>query len=202
MKKNKLYLCASILGLLGLMTAGCSNNQTATKSKNSVKTSQSSTKNSAKSAKSESSVTSSSSTDETAHSKDSQNNNQTDLSSISDKVVGVLAYAVARPTTNMSDLGNGGFYYGTDYNYPDAASEIHGDHYINAGGNDEFDVWFKRNGDNISVSILDTANAPSSAEAKIKTTNYSLKQLVTQYYNTPEQKAQIDGYANALKDRN
>ena len=107
MKKSKLYLCASILGLLGLMTAGCSNNQTATKSKNSVKTSQSSTKHSAKS---ESNVTSSSSTDETAHSKDSQNNNQTDLSSISDKVVGVLAYAVARPTTNLSDLGNGGFY--------------------------------------------------------------------------------------------
>ena len=199
MKKNKLYLVASTVGLLGLMTAGCSNNQTATKSKNSVKTSQSSTKNSTKR---ESNVTSSSSTDETAHSKDSQNNSQIDLTSISDKVVGVLAYAVARPTTNLSDLGNGGFYYGTDYNYPDAASEIRGDHYINAGGNDEFDVWFKRNGDNISVSILDTTNAPSNAEAKIKTTNYSLKQLVKQYYNTPEQKAQIDGYANALKDRN
>ena len=199
MKKNKLYLVASTVGLLGLMTAGCSNNQTATKSKNSVKTSQSSTKNSTKR---ESNVTSSSSTDETAHIKDSQNNSQIDLTSISDKVVGVLAYAVARPTTNLSDLGNGGFYYGTDYNYPDAASEIRGDHYINAGGNDEFDVWFKRNGDNISVSILDTTNAPSNAEAKIKTTNYSLKQLVKQYYNTPEQKAQIDGYANALKDRN
>ena len=201
MKKNKLYLFASTVGLLGLMTAGCSNNQTATKSNNSVKTSQSSTKKSVKSTKSESKVTSSSSTDETAHSKDSQNNSQTDLTSISDKVVGVLAYAVARPT-NLSDLGNGGFYYGTDYNYPDTAPEIRGDNYINAGGNDEFDVWFKRNGDNISVSILDTANAPSSAEAKIKTTNYSLEQLVKQYYNTPEQKAQIDGYANALKDRN
>ena len=198
MKKNKLYLVASTVGLLGLMTVGCCNNQTATKSKNSVKTSQSSTKNSTKR---ESNVTSSSSTDVTAHNKDSQNNNQTDLSSISDKVVGVLAYAVARPT-NLSDLGNGGFYCGTDYNYPDAASEIRGDHYINAGGNDEFDVWFKRNGDNISVSILDTANAPSNAEDKIKTTNYSLMQLVKQYYNTPEQKAQIDGYANALKDRN
>lgn len=201
MKKNKLYLFASTVGLLGLMTAGCSNNQTATKSNNSVKTSQSSTKNSVKSTKSESNVTSSSSTAEIAHNKDSQNNNQTDLSSISDKVVGVLAYAVARPT-NLSDLGNGGFYYGTAYNYPDTAPEIRGDNYINAGGNDEFDVWFKRNGDNISVSILDTANAPSSAEAKIKTTNYSLKQLVKRYYNTPDQKAQVDGYANALKDRN
>ena len=183
MKKNKLYLFASTVGVLGLMTAGCSNNsQNSAKNDNVTQTHQSS---------------------------DTQSNStEPKVAKISDKALAVIAFDMSRPYTSMEDLDAtiaNTSVYGTNYQgkmptdniSKSDAAKIRGAHYVNSVDNDSrSDVWFKRNGDKLYVTIYNT----DLEEPEVVTHTYSINKLVKERYHTAQQKEKIDKYANNLKD--
>ncbi|GBG04424.1 hypothetical protein NR996_01710 [Lactobacillus rodentium] len=185
MKKKTLYVFASTIGLLGVLTTGCSTstNNSATKSNNVPQTT----------SKSSTAESTSTSTDKK-------------VANISDKALAVIAFDISRPYTSMEDLDNANNnVYGTNYQgkmptynvSKSDAAKIRGTHYVNDVDTDSnSDVWFKRNGDKLYVTIYNT----DLEEPELVTRTYSINKLVKENYNTTEQKEKIDKYANKLKD--
>lgn len=188
MKKKKIYLLASSVGLLGLL-AGCSVGHTQnTRNDN----------------------------DGIKNTKVKLDSNTPNLSKISDKTITVMAFeeTTGYRDDKLSDLADSAYRYIYKTNYQggkpnqklsDAKYEkILGTNYIYSDytgkklSPSDVKVWVKRNGDKVTISVKKHDDPYDDDGLEVNT--YSLAKLVDKYYSTKKQRARIDKYTKNLKN--
>lgn len=73
-----------------------------------------------------------------------------------------------------------------------------GFHVLQLGGDGASQTLFKQNGQKVIAKFLDVKHAVDAASAPLKTVEYSLPELISEYYSTSEQKSKVNDLANEL----
>lgn len=118
----------------------------------------------------------------------SQSNATNDLST---QQLGTLVALYAQPDWFKAGVSSGDIYYGT--------YQKTGYSYVTANGDPTSWVYFKRNGDNVTVKYVHPEGDESVAETKPTTKHITVSGLVRDYYTNQSQKDEVNGYANKLK---
>lgn len=180
-----------ILGLALLITVGlaaCSNNTHANKASSSSEVSTSK----------QSSVTSSKSLQQTNKTSNSGNEeSSSNVTSVDDKTLGVLVSLLELPNWFKDSLASGTLSYGTNSDY---SNEVHGYSFITANGDPSSYIYYKLNGDQVTIKEWITEGDEAEYQGHFKTTTVSLERLENDYYVTPAQKNEVQGYVNQLKN--
>lgn len=92
---------------------------------------------------------------------------------------------------------DGGLYYedSADSDFGD----LQGYSYITANGDPTSFIYFKRNGNDVTVKTVEPQGDQSVAEAPIVTKHITVSGLIRDYYTSQGQKDEVNGYANKLK---
>lgn len=202
MKLKKMLVSAGMLGVLGLITAGCGETSS---SKNaspatSISSQSSSTNQPQINASSESSVsqqTSNSTQNNNQDSKTSSSNSTSQATNISPETVGVLVALWKSPDWFKGGLEGGSMYYGDNWKYGDEKTK--GYNFITAKGDPTSYIYYKQNGDDVIVKYVDPKEGEAVAEASITSKEVSLKGLLRDYYTTKDQQAEVNDYVSKLK---
>ncbi|WP_267201014.1 Lreu_0056 family protein [Limosilactobacillus kribbianus] len=112
--------------------------------------------------------------------------------------LGTLVALYAHPDWFKAGVSDDEMWYesntnGDHYNGPDGYS------YVTANGDPTSWLYFKRDGDNVTVKYVDPKGDESVAEASMTTKHITVSGLVRDYYTNQSQKDEVNGYANKLK---
>lgn len=132
------------------------------------------------------------------HSVVHRTNKDTPLS-LTSQQLGTLVGLYKAPDWFKGGLKGGTMWYGNSQNTPDIGSAFQGFDYITANGDPTSYLYYKQNGGNVVIKYVDPTNSQGVANAPIRTETIPLKRLINDYYNTPQKKQEVDGYANELK---
>lgn len=129
-------------------------------------------------------------------SQSSSSNSNSQSSSVDDKTVGVLVALLQNPNWFKEYLNSGDMYYGAN---SDNSGEVNGYSYVTSNGDPESYIYFKRDGDNITIKQWTTSGDETVAEGHFETKTISLKRLENDYYSNASKRAEVNGYVNKLK---
>ena len=116
----------------------------------------------------------------------STNNSQ----NLSTQQLGTLVALYQEPDWFKDGVGDGMMWYGTGSD---------GFSYVTANGDPTSWLYFKRNGNDVTVKYVDPKGDQSVAEASITTKHITVSGLLRDYYTNQSQKDEVNGYANKLK---
>lgn len=208
MKLEKMFLSVGMLGALGLITAGCgsSTNSTSTSSATSVSSQSSSTsqpqinpsaESSSNTETSDSQQTSNSTQSDNQNSKTSSSESTSQTANVSPETVGVLVALYKEPDWFKAGIKGGSMYYGDNWKF--GGKETKGYNFITAKGDPTSYIYYKQNGDDITIKYVDPKDGETVAEASITSKDVSLKGLINDYYTTKDQQAEVNDYVSKLK---
>lgn len=129
-------------------------------------------------------------------SQSSSSNSNSQSSSVDDKTVGVLVALLQNPNWFKEYLNSGDMYYGAN---SDNSGEVNGYSYVTSNGDPESYIYFKRDGDNITIKQWTTSGDETVAEGHFETKTISLKRLENDYYSNASKRAEVNGYVNKMK---
>ncbi|WP_265484618.1 Lreu_0056 family protein [Lactobacillus sp. PV037] len=121
-------------------------------------------------------------------------NNQNNISS---KTIGVLVALWKSPDWFKAGVKGGTMYYGDNWKYGDEKTK--GYNFITANGDPTSYIYYKINGDNVTVKYVDPQEGETVAEASITSKGVSLNGLISDYYTTKDQQNEVDTYVSELK---
>lgn len=117
--------------------------------------------------------------------------------STDDKTVGVMAALLVDPDFFKDNVNDGSMYYGN--NGGDITKACDGYSFVTSDGDPTSYIYFKQNGNNVTIKQIDPEGDESVAEAGFKTRTVSLDRLKTDYYNNSSKQSEVNGYVNKLK---
>lgn len=111
--------------------------------------------------------------------------------------LGTLVALNKNPDWFKEYLNDGVMYYGTaDSDYSDG---VRGYDYVTANGDPTSYIWFKRNGNDVTIKTVEPQGDQSVAEAPMVTKHVTVSGLLRDYYTNQSQKDEVNGYADQLQ---
>lgn len=213
MKKQIIFgglLCATtlILGACGTHDSKSTHHHTSPKTENVEETDSSSMVESSKLSSSisstvnESSLVADNNTEEMESSANAQStenvaqSNQT-VPNVTNKQLGVMIGLLQSPDWFKGGLSSGEMYYGT---VNDTGGEVTGYNFISANGDPESYIYYKRNGDVVTIKYVDPKPGQTVADAGMATRTISYNDLLQDYYQNSNQQTEVNNDASQLKD--
>ncbi|MBD5091074.1 MAG: hypothetical protein HDT49_05135 [Lactobacillus sp.] len=182
MIKKKILIATMSLAVLTL--AGCGNSQSNNQAKSSASSSQSS------------SVTKQSASRSTKAQKQSSSTSTANQSNLSPQQLGTLVALYQDPDWFKSGVSDGFMYYGTE---DGSGKEVAGYNFVTENGDPTSFIYFKQNGDDVTIKQVTPEGDESVAEASLHTKHITVSRLLSDYYVNQSQKDEVNGYANQLK---
>ncbi len=127
-----------------------------------------------------------------------ESGSQASESSVDDKTVGVMVSLLKAPDWFKEGVSGGDMSYGTANN-GDFGKDVRGYSFITANGDPESYIYYKRNGDTVTIKQWTTTGDESVAEGHFETSTISLKQLEQDYYSNANKRTEVSGYVSKLK---
>ncbi|WP_373842820.1 DUF3642 domain-containing protein [Limosilactobacillus sp.] len=121
----------------------------------------------------------------------SSGNSNTNLST---QQLGTLVALYAMPDWFKSGIDDG-LWYGTDHNNDNRA----GYSYVTANGDPTGWLYFKQNGNDVTIKYVHPEGDESVAETPTTTKHLTIDRLISDYYVNQSQKNEVNGCANKLK---
>lgn len=109
---------------------------------------------------------------------------------LSTQQLGTLVALYQEPDWFKDGISDGMMWYG---NGSDDFS------YVTANGDPTSWLYFKRNGNDVTIKYVDPKEGQSVAEASTTTKHVTVSGLLRDYYTNQSQKDEVNGYANKLK---
>ena len=109
---------------------------------------------------------------------------------LSTQQLGTLVALYQEPDWFKDGISDGMMWYG---NGSDGVS------YVTANGDPTSWLYFKRNGNDVTIKYVDPKEGQSVAEASTTTKHVTVSGLLRDYYTNQSQKDEVNGYANKLK---
>lgn len=182
MIKKKILIAA--MSLTALALAGCGSSQSNTQAKSSTSSSQSS------------SITKQSDSKSNKTQKQSSSTSTVNQSNLSPQQLGTLVALYQDPDWFKNGISNGFMYYGTE---DGSGKDIAGYNYVTANGDPTSFIYFKQNGDDVTIKQIVPKDDETVAEASFETKHITVSQLLSDYYVNQSQKDEVNGYADQLK---
>lgn len=110
--------------------------------------------------------------------------------------LGTLVALYKAPDWFKQYIDDGTMYYDENSDY---SSEVRGYSCITANGDPTSFIYFKRNGNDVTVKMVEPKGDETVAEASMITHHITVSQLIDDYYTNQSQKDEVNGYANKLK---
>ncbi|MEY8442215.1 hypothetical protein AALA17_06220 [Lactobacillaceae bacterium 24-114] len=127
----------------------------------------------------------------------SSSNSSSNSSKLSTQQLGTLVAIYQMPDWFKDGVSNGDMYYGS---YDDSESgQVAGYSYVTANGDPTSWLYFKQNGNDVTIKYVDVKDGETVAEASMTTKHVTVSGLLRDYYTSQSQKDEINGYANKLK---
>ena len=180
MKKWKTVSALLTVAVLGSGLTACGSNSTNSSAQNSS-----------------SKVASTSKSSETASSPQSSSSSAPEDTPVNNETVGVMAALLANPNWFKEGVNNGAMYYGTDDS--NMGDDVKGFSYVTGNGDPTSYLYFKQDGNMVTIKQWTSEGADSVADGHYKTINVHLSQLKKDYYVSSDQQAEVQGYVNKLK---
>lgn len=171
------------MSFTALALAGCGNSQSNSQAKSSTSSSQSS-------------VTAQQSSSSNNTQKQSSSTSTASESNLSPQQLGTLVALYQDPDWFKEYLKDGFMYYGTE---DGSGKDIAGYNYVTANGDPTSFIYFKQNGDDVTIKQVIPEGDESVAEASLHTKHISVSRLLSDYYVNQSQKDEVNGYADQLK---
>lgn len=171
------------MSLTALALAGCGSSQSNSQANSSTSSSQSS-------------VTAQQSSSSNKAQKQSSSTSTASESNLSPQQLGTLVALYQDPDWFKSGVSDGFMYYGTE---DGTGKEIAGYNYVTANGDPTSFIYFKQNGDDVTIKQIVPKDDETVAEASFETKHITVSQLLSDYYVNQSQKDEVNGYANQLK---
>ena len=181
MIKKKILIAA--MSFTALALAGCGNSQSNNQAKSSTSSSQSS-------------VTAQHSSSSNKAQEQSSSTSTASESNLSPQQLGTLVALYQDPDWFKEYLKDGIMYYGTE---DGSGKEIAGYNYVTANGDPTSYIYFKQNGDDVTIKQVIPEGDESVAEASLHTKHITVSRLLSDYYVNQSQKDEVNGYADQLK---
>ncbi|MRN07036.1 hypothetical protein EAI26_06510 [Lactobacillus sp. 0.1XD8-4] len=178
MIKKKILIVA--MSLMPLTLAGCGNSQSNNQAKSSTSSSQSS-------------VTAQRSS---SSNKAQEHTSTASESNLSPQQLGTLVALYQDPDWFKEYLKDGFMYYGTE---DGSGKKIADYNYVTANGDPTSFIYFKQNGDDVTIKQVIPEGDESVAEASLHTKHITVSRLLSDYYVNQSQKDEVNGYADQLK---
>ena len=109
---------------------------------------------------------------------------------LSTQQLGTLVALYQEPDWFKDGISDGMMWYGSNSN---------GFSYVTANGDPTSWLYFKRNGNDVTIKYVDPKEGQSVAEASTTTKHVTVSGLLRDYYTNQSQKDEVNGYANKLK---
>lgn len=109
---------------------------------------------------------------------------------LSTQQLGTLVALYQEPDWFKGGISDGMMWYGTNSN---------GFSYVTANGDPTSWIYFKRNGNDVTIKYVEPKDGQSVAEASTTTKHVTVSGLLRDYYTNQSQKNEVNGYANELK---
>lgn len=122
--------------------------------------------------------------------------NQT-VPDVTNKQLGTMIGLLQSPEWFKDGLSVGEMYYGT---VNDTGGEVTGYNFISANGDPESYIYYKRNGDVVTIKYVDPKPGQTVADAGMATRTVSYKNLLQDYYQNSDQQTEVNSDANQLKN--
>lgn len=117
-------------------------------------------------------------------------------SNLSPQQLGTLVALYQDPDWFKEYLKDGFMYYGTE---DGSGKDIAGYNYVTANGDPTSYIYFKQNGDDVTIKQVIPKGDESVAEASLHTKHITVSRLLSDYYVNQSQKDEVNGYADQLK---
>lgn len=171
------------MSITALALAGCGNSQSNNQANSSTSSSQSS-------------VTAQQSSSSNNAQEQSSSTSTASESNLSPQQLGTLVALYQDPDWFKEYLKDGFMYYGTE---DGSGKDIAGYNYVTANGDPTSYIYFKQNGDDVTIKQIVPKDDETVAEASFETKHITVSQLLSDYYVNQSQKDEVNGYANQLK---
>lgn len=181
MIKKKILITSTALIMMTL--TGCGNSQSNSQANSSTSSSQSS-------------VTAQQSSSSNKAQEQSRSTSTASESNLSPQQLGTLVALYQDPDWFKEYLKDGIMYYGTE---DGSGKEIAGYNYVTANGDPTSYIYFKQNGDDVTIKQVIPEGDESVAEASLHTKHITVSRLLSDYYVNQSQKDEVNGYADQLK---
>lgn len=109
---------------------------------------------------------------------------------LSTQQLGTLVALYQEPDWFKDGISDGMMWYGSNSN---------GFSYVTANGDPTSWLYFKQNGNDVTIKYVDPKEGQSVAEASTTTKHVTVSGLLRDYYTNQSQKDEVNGYANKLK---
>ena len=182
MLKKRILIAAISLAVLTL--AGCGNSQNNNQANSSTSSSQSS------------SVTRKSASKSNKAQKQSSSISTASESNLSPQQLGTLVALYQDPDWFKSGVSDGFMYYGIE---DDSRKEVAGYNFVTENGDPTSYIYFKQNGDDVTIKQVIPEGDEIVAEASLHTKHITVSRLLSDYYVNQSQKDEVNGYADQLK---
>lgn len=117
-------------------------------------------------------------------------------SKLTTQQLGSLVAIYQEPDWFKEYIKSGDMYYGSTSG---RSSELDGYDFVTANGDPTSWIYFKQNGNDVTIKYVDPKEGESVAEASMTTKHITVSGLLRDYYTTQVQKDEINGYADQLK---
>lgn len=136
----------------------------------------------------------------TASSATTPNKQATNDPQVTPQQLGTMVAFLQFPDWFKTGIQDGGMYYGT--NNPKmvvGGNEVAGYDFISANGDPTSYIYYKKNGDTVTIKYVDPKGSECVADAGFTTKTVSYHNLLQDYYQNQSQKNEVNSDASQLK---
>lgn len=200
---KKTILSLGIICLGALILAGCGNQNKVPQKTAAPKTEQKVKKDTASESKAESDTDTDSveSSVATVSSATTANKQIANDPQVTPQQLGTMVAFLQFPDWFKSGIQDGSMYYGT--NNPKmvvGGNEVAGYDFISANGDPTSYIYYKKNGDTVTIKYVDPKGSECVADAGFTTKTVSYHNLLQDYYQNQGQKDEVNSDASQLKN--
>lgn len=200
---KKTILSLGIICLGALILAGCGNQNKVPQKTAAPKTEQKVKKDTASESKAESDTDTDSveSSIATVSSATTANKQIANDPQVTPQQLGTMVAFLQFPDWFKSGIQDGSMYYGT--NNPKmvvGGNEVAGYDFISANGDPTSYIYYKKNGDTVTIKYVDPKGSECVADAGFTTKTVSYHNLLQDYYQSQGQKDEVNNDASQLKN--
>lgn len=200
---KKTILSLGIICLGALILAGCGNQNKVPQKTAAPKTEQKVKKDTASESKAESDTDTDSveSSVATVSSATTANKQIANDPQVTPQQLGTMVAFLQFPDWFKSGIQDGSMYYGT--NNPKmvvGGNEVAGYDFISANGDPTSYIYYKKNGDTVTIKYVDPKGSECVADAGFTTKTVSYHNLLQDYYQSQGQKDEVNNDASQLKN--
>lgn len=124
-----------------------------------------------------------------SNSSSSQSLSTSKQGSVDDKTLGVMVALLQNPNWFKDNLKDGHMYYSGPSS--DDGGDVSGYSDISGNGDETSNIFYKREGDNVSIKWWTTSGDESVAEGHYDSRTVSVKRLENDYYNNSSKKSEV-----------